>query len=257
MLPVRVIPVLLLRNGGLVKGTQFKDHKYVGDPVNSVKLFNDKSVDELVFLDIGATENGSGPNFELLADIASQAFMPLGYGGGISQMQQVERLIQLGVEKVVINTEAHNSHSLIKDASRLLGAQSVVVSMDVKKTLLGSYSVFKNSGKVKTSMKPVEYAKQAEALGAGELIITSIDREGTGKGYDLELIRMVSSAVSIPVVCNGGASGIMDFKPAITSGASAIAAGNMFVYHGRHKAVLITYPDYSELQGLFEGIKSV
>lgn len=254
MLNVRVIPTLLLRSNGLVKGSRYKDHRYVGDPINAVKIFNEKEVDELVFLDIGATAGGNGPNFELLRDIASEAFMPFGYGGGITSCQQIEKLFNLGVEKVVLNTAAYTTQQLIRDASSLAGSQSIVVSIDAKKTLFGGYEVYVASGQQRIKTDPVEHAKKMQDLGAGEIIICSIDQEGTGQGYDKKLLKAVCTAVDIPVVASGGAGKLEDFYEAVTTcGASAVAAGDMFIFHGKHKAVLITYPKYAELINLFKG----
>jgi cyclase len=236
----------------LVKGVQFKNHKYVGDPINAVKIFNDKEVDELVFLDITATQEEHSPNIDLLKDIASQAFMPFGYGGGIKTVKEIETLFRIGVEKVIINTAAFFDIALIRDAKSLAGSQSIIVSIDVRKTLFGKYQVFVQSGTVNTKQDPVEYAKKVEDAGAGEIILCCIDREGTGQGYDLDLISRITSAVSIPVVVSGGAGNILDFKAAVNSGASAVAAGDMFIFHGKRKAVLITYPKYSELENIFK-----
>lgn len=251
MLRTRVIPVLLLRNSGLVKGSQFKSHKYVGDPINAVKIFNEKEIDELVFLDISATPSRREPNYSLIADIASEAFMPFGYGGGITSVKQMEKLFALGVEKAIINTAAFYNPSLINQAVQFAGSQSIVVSMDVKKSLLGKYEVFVENGSIRTKLDPVEYAKKVQDLGAGELIVCAIDREGMAKGYDLKLLELVSSAVDIPVVALGGAGTLSDFSDAVNqTHVSAVAAGDMFIFHGKHKAVLITYPEYSELQKL-------
>lgn len=253
MLNIRVIPTLLLRNNGLVKGCRFKEHKYVGDPINAVKIFNEKEVDELVFLDITATQSGKGPNFNLLCDIASEAFMPFGYGGGISSCNQIEQLFKLGVEKVILNTSAYSNPQLIKDASSVAGSQSIVVSIDARKTFFGGYEAYIASSQQRAKMNPVELAIKARDLGAGEIIICSIDQEGTGLGYDKKLLKAVCSAVDIPVVASGGAGKLEDFSEAVNEcGASAVAAGDMFVFHGRHKAVLITYPKYSELVELFK-----
>jgi cyclase len=257
MLSVRVIPTLLLHNNGLVKGSRFKNHRYVGDPINAVKIFNEKEVDELVFLDIAANTSGKGPNFELLRDIASEAFMPFGYGGGITSCQQIEKLFNLGIEKVILNTAAFKTPQLIKDASLIAGSQSIVVSIDAKKTLLGGYEAYVVSGRERTKTDPIEYAKKVQDLGAGEIIICSINQEGTGLGYDLKLLKSISDAVSIPVVAAGGAGKLDDFAQAVFKGeASAVAAGNMFVFHGRLKAVLITYPKYSDLMSLFKGLNN-
>jgi cyclase len=252
MLRVRVIPTLLLKNAGLVKGVQFKNHKYVGDPINAVKIFNEKEVDELVFLDIGATETGKGPNFELLKHIASEAFMPFGYGGGIENIEQITRLFSIGIEKVIINSAAYYKPELISAASKISGNQSIVVSIDVKRSMFGKYSVFIRNGKVNTKKDPVEYAVQMEKLGAGELIVCNIANEGKRMGYDNELLKAISNAVDIPVVASGGAGSLNDFADAYHKGhAASVAAGDMFVFYGKHKAVLITYPKYHELENLF------
>lgn len=252
MLSTRVIPTLLLRNNGLVKGTQFKNHRYIGDPINAVKIFNEKEVDELVFLDISATANQCEPNYLLIQDIASEAFMPFGYGGGISTTQQIEKLFKLGVEKVIINQAAFHTPHLVNEASRIAGSQSIVVSMDVRKSLLGAYEVYTHNATQRTQQKPVEYARRMQDLGAGELLLCSVNQEGTGMGYDLKLLESVCHAVDIPVVASGGAGKLQDMLDAVHIGrASAVAAGNFFVFHGKLKAVLMTYPTYTELASLF------
>jgi cyclase len=244
--------VLLLKERGLVKGRQFKNHKYVGDPLNAVKIFNEKEVDELIFLDISATDENRGPDFDLLADIASEAFMPFAYGGGVKTVKQIERLFSIGVEKVIINTGAFLDVKFVKESVKVAGSQSVVVSMDVKKSLLGSYEVYVNNGKINTKLNSAAYAKQMQDLGVGELIVSSIDREGTGKGYDIKLLEMVSNAVGIPVIGLGGAGCMQDLADAKNqTNVSGLAAGDLFIFHGKHKAVLITYPKYSELEKLF------
>ncbi|ARU59568.1 imidazoleglycerol phosphate synthase, cyclase subunit [Oleiphilus messinensis] len=252
MLRVRVIPSLLLRDGGLVKGRQFKHHKYVGDPVNAVKIFNEKEVDELVFLDISATSGGQGPNYELLVDIANEAFMPFGYGGGITSCDEIEKLFKIGIEKVILNTSAYSNPDLIRNASRVFGSQSIVASIDVKTSFLGRSEVYVQNGTRGTKINPLDYARKMQDLGAGEILLCSIDREGTGKGYDLNLLKAVSESVDIPVVAAGGAGKLEDMSKAVSEGGvSAVAAGDMFVFHGKHKAVLITYPSYDELKSLF------
>jgi cyclase len=248
----RISPCLLVHKGGLVKTKQFASPTYVGDPINAVRIFNDKEVDELVFLDIAATAAGQGPNFDLLADIASEAFMPFGYGGGITTLDQVRRLFALGIEKVVLNTAAAADPALVEGAATLAGRSSVVVSIDVRRTLLGKYSVCVRGGQADVKRDPVAYAQDCERLGAGELLVTAIDRDGTQTGYDLELIRRVAAAVSIPVVACGGAGRLEDFRQAAAAGASGAAAGSLFVFHGKHRAVLITYPEYRELEALFQ-----
>jgi len=253
MLRTRAIPVLLLRNAGLVKGVQFKKHKYVGDPINAVRIFNEKEVDELVFLDISATAAKRGPNYDLIADIASEAFMPFGYGGGITTVEQIEKLFSLGVEKAVINSAAFHKPELIRHASRLAGAQAIVVSMDVKETMFSGYEVYVENGSRRTHENPVDYARKMQDLGAGELIVCVINREGTGKGYDLKLLSAVASAVDIPVVALGGAGNLQDLANAVKKTTiSAVAAGDLFTFHGKHKAVLITYPEYAVLESLLK-----
>ncbi len=252
MLAIRVIPTLLLKNSGLVKGVNFKNHKYVGDPINAVKIFNEKEVDELVFLDVSATNENREPDYRLIEDIASEAFIPFGYGGGITNIKQVKKIIRLGVEKVIINTSAINDLTLITDAAKFAGSQSVVVSIDTKKNFLGKYRVATNSGLTLTKLDPIELAVACEKAGAGEVMLTSIDNEGTSKGYDLDLINKICTSITIPVVASGGAGSLEHFKQAIDSGASAVAAGSYFIFHGRHKAVLITYPEYEQLEQLFK-----
>lgn len=252
MLTTRVIPCLLLCGGGLVKTVKFGKQRYIGDPINAVRVLNDKEVDELMFLDIDATRSGAGPNFELLADIASEAFMPFGYGGGITNLSQVKHLFRLGIEKVVINTAAVRTPSLVTEIASFAGSSSVVVSMDVRRNFLGKYSVCIDNGREALRSDPITHALDMEKHGAGEILVNSIDRDGTYAGYDLELIQRVSAAVSVPVISSGGASCLQDFRDAVRSGASAVAAGSLFVFHGKHRAVLITYPDYGTLLQLFE-----
>ncbi len=253
MLRVRVIPCLLLSNGGLVKTVKFDNAKYVGDPINAVKIFNEKEVDELLFLDIGATAEGRPPDFGLIEEIASEAFMPFGYGGGVSTADDVEKLIRLGVEKVVLNSAAVENPDLISVASKLVGRQSVLLAMDVKKSVFGRYEVVSRNAKKRSGINPVEWARRAEEAGAGEIILNSVDCDGVMAGYDIKLLKSVTSAVSIPVVAVGGAGSIGDFRAAVVEGgASAVAAGSLFVFYGKHRAVLITYPEYSELEEYLE-----
>jgi cyclase len=248
MLKTRVIPSLLLKNKGLVKTVKFKQPKYVGDPLNAVKIFNDKEVDELIFLDITATAENRRPPIKLISQIASECFMPFCYGGGIRSVEDMAELFALGVEKVAINSRAVEEPSLIKHAAELFGNQSIVVSIDVKKSLFGKHRVFTHSGRRDAKLDPVSFAKQMEELGAGELFLNSIDRDGTMEGYDLDLIKKVSESVSIPVIACGGAGSLDDFAAAKKSGASAVSAGSLFVFQGMHRAVLITYPSIKELE---------
>lgn len=252
LLRPRVIPCLLLLNRGLVKTIKFKGPTYLGDPINVVKIFNDKEVDELVFLDITATCEGRGPAFEYIANITSECFMPVGYGGGVRNLDDLKRLLGIGIEKVVINSYAAENPQFIEDASKLFGSQSIVVSIDVRKTLWGKYEVFTQSGSKRTGLEPTMHAVQMAKMGAGEILLNSIDRDGTLQGYDLNLIKEVSSAVDIPVIACGGAANIRHLVDAVRQGgASAVAAGSMFVFQGRHRAVLISYPTEQELQMAF------
>ncbi len=243
---IRVIPSLLIQNRGLVKSIKFKDHKYVGDPINAVKIFNEKEVDEILILDRTAGLNG--PDIDRIKDIASEAFMPLGYGGGISTLTQIKQLINCGVEKIVLNSNAFKNPDLVREGARYVGSQSIVVSIDVKKNLLGKYKVFIENGTKNTSIDPSDHVKKMVDAGAGEILLTSIERDGTFKGYDCDLIQQISSIVDVPVTAAGGAGTALDFMRAIQSGASAVAAGSMFVFQGPHRAVLISYPSQTELK---------
>lgn len=249
MLRTRVIPCLLLHSGGLVKTTRFKDPTYVGDPTNAIKIFNDKAVDELVFLDITASREGRGPSLEAIREFADECFMPVAYGGGIRTVDDARAVLALGVEKIVINTMALRRPQLVSELAAEFGSQAVVVSIDARKKLLGGYEVYANSGKERSGLQPTEHAKRMTELGAGELLITSIDRDGTQTGYDITLVRNVADAVAVPVIACGGAGTLDHLIRAVNEGhASAVAAGSMFVFHGRHRAVLISYPTRAELE---------
>jgi len=248
MLRTRVIPCLLLRGAGLVKTTRFKDPKYVGDPINAVRIFNDKEVDELVMLDITASREAREPPFAAIAEVASECFMPFAYGGGIRSVDQVRRILKLGVEKVIFNTTAWRAPEVLSEASREFGAQAIVASIDVRRRLFGRYEVVVEGGTRGTRTDPADYARRLEEAGAGEIFLTSVDRDGTMSGYDLELIEKVSASVGVPVIASGGARSVQDFRAAADRGAAAVAAGAMFVFHGPHRAVLITYPTPGELR---------
>jgi cyclase len=247
-LQTRVIPSLLIHKGGLVKSVQFKDYKYVGDPINAVKIFNEKEVDEIAVIDIDASKENKAPNIAKIAEIASEAFMPMAYGGGITTIEQIKEILYNGIEKVIINKAAHTTPHLITQAANLFGNQSIVVSIDVKKVFLKGYRVFIENGKKNTGLHPVEFAITAEKLGVGEILLNSIDKDGTFTGYDLALIQQVSKAVNIPVIAIGGASSVEDFAKAKQAGASAVSAGSMFVFQRPHKAVLISYPTRKEIK---------
>lgn len=237
----RIIATLLMDNDGLVKTQKYKNPSYIGDPINAVRIFNNKEVDELVLLDISATAENREPKFEDITAIVSEAFMPIGYGGGISNLNQIERLFKIGIEKVILNTNAFLNESLIDEAARIYGNQSIVVSVDVKKDLFGTYHAYTNGGKVKQKGELISILCKFQNLGAGEIILNSIDREGTMNGYDLKLIGEVCKNLKVPVVASGGAGKIDHLIEAINVGASAVAAGSMFVYQGIHRAVLISY----------------
>ena len=231
-----------------MKSVKFKDHKYVGDPINAVKIFNEKGVDEIMVLDISATSEKRGPNMKQIRELASEAFMPMGYGGGISRLDEIKELIQSGIEKVVLNTFAFGRKDLIAEGAKYVGSQSVVVSIDVKKTFFGKYNVVVENARKSTGVDPASWARQAEEDGAGEILLNAVDRDGTYDGFDTELIREVTAAVRIPVVAVGGASSVEDFALALQHGASAVAAGSMFVFQRPHRAVLISYPTEKELE---------
>jgi len=253
MLTPRVIPCLLLRGAGLVKTVKFSSPKYVGDIINAVKIFNDKEVDEIIVLDIDAHRRPGSIQWDLLAQVASECFMPMCYGGGVRTTDEIQRLFGLGIEKVSINTAATEDPKLIADAARLFGNQSIVAAVDVRRSLFGGYTVYSHGGSRKTALDLAGYVRELERRGAGELFLNSIDRDGTQAGFDLKLVGMVAGAVSIPVIAGGGAGRLEHFAEAVRKGgASAVAVGSMFVFHGRHRAVLITYPERALLDGLFQ-----
>lgn len=255
MLKTRVIPCLLLKNKGLVKTVKFKEPKYVGDPINAVKIFNDKEVDELFFIDIEASKKGKEPDFDLISKIAREAFMPFGYGGGITTVEQMRKLFYIGVEKVSINIGALENINLVKEAFELFGAQSVVVTVDIKKDFFGKYKVYNHKLKKNLRLNYLEYIKKVVEMGAGEIIINSVDRDGTFKGYDIELMRKISSNIGVPIIALGGAGKVDDLVNVVKEAkVSAVSAGSLFVFHGPHRAVLITYPNKKDLRKRFENI---
>lgn len=246
---IRVIPVLLVRKNGLVKSKKFRDHTYVGDPINTVRIFNDKEVDELCILDIDKSKSKTPPDYSFISDVVSEAFMPVSYGGGISSINEAEALFQRGVEKVILNFAATTNPGLIQEISKRFGAQSVVVSIDFKSTgLFKKTFVHTLQGSKSIQISPEAFAYKMEEYGAGEILLTSIDREGTYQGYDLDVLKRVVEAVTIPVVANGGAGSIKDFQSGVDAGAAAVAAGSMFVFQRPHNAVLISYPTRAEIE---------
>ena len=243
----RIIPMLLIDDGDLVKTKHFMDPVYLGDPVNAVKIFNIKNVDEMAILDITASKLDKEPDYELLEDIASQAFMPLSYGGGIKTVEQALRLLSIGYEKVILNTALHENPRLIEDISSRVGSQSVVASIDACRQKDGYRCAVLDGSKV-IDISPADLARRAEALGAGEIFINSVDEDGMMQGYDEVLLKEVTAAVSIPVVACGGAGSLEDFKRALNEcDAHAVAAGSYFVFYGKLRAVLITFPYEEDL----------
>ncbi len=248
----RVIPTLLLKDRGLVKSVKFRDHKYIGDPINAVKIFNDLKADELIFLDIMATKENRTISLDFVRQVGDEANMPFAVGGGIRTNKQIKEIINAGAEKVVINSYAIQNPNFIKLASDEFGSSTIVVSIDVKKNFWGKKVVFGSAGSKSTGLQPIEWAKKMEEKGAGEIIINSIEHDGLMTGYDLSLINEIAEAVDIPVVALGGAGNTKDFKLAVSNGyVSAVAAGSLFVFHGPRKAVLINYPNEKDLKNLF------
>lgn len=250
MLSARVVPCLLLKGAGLVKTVRFKEPKYVGDPINAVKLFNDLEVDELVFLDITATREGREPPYDRMAEIASEAFMPIAYGGGVRTAAQAARLFQVGVEKVVVTTAAVEQPALLTELSETYGSQSVVGGIDVKRNWRGRPRAMTVGGTRDTGLDPVALAHEIVRRGGGEIMVNAIDLDGTMTGYDLPLVGAIAKAVSVPVVACGGAGSLEDVGAVIAAGASAAAAGSLFVFKGPHRGVLINYPTRTELETL-------
>lgn len=249
MLRTRVIPCLLLQDESLVKTVRFKNAKYVGDPANTLRIFNELEVDEIFILDISATLAKREPNFGLIRQFTDECFMPMGYGGGIRTVDHAKWLIQMGMEKVVVNSEALARPDFIRELSDHFGSQAIVVSMDVKKSLFGKYEVYSQSGRVNTKKTPVEWAAEAARLGAGEILLTSIDREGTWSGFDSKLVQSVVQSVDVPVIASGGAGSIAHIQEVIKkAGASAAALGSMVVYQGEGLGVLVNFPDQAELE---------
>jgi imidazole glycerol-phosphate synthase subunit HisF len=238
----RIIPSLLLIEGELYKTTQFKNPRYIGDPINAVKIFNEKEVDELILLDITASQKNEEIQFNLIEDIVSEAFMPVCYGGGIKSTEQIEKLLSIGIEKVSINSHGIDHPDFIREASSLFGSSTIVCSLDVRKKN-NEYYVYKNRGEINSNINLLTLSKSFVEMGAGELLITSIDCEGTMNGYDLKMMELITEKLEVPIIANGGAGDIADMIDVIEKvGVSAASAGSIFVYYGKHNAVLINYP---------------
>lgn len=244
----RVMPVLLLQGEGLVKTIHFRNPKYIGDPINAVRIFNEKEVDELIFLDIEAGITRKGPQFTLLASIAEEAFMPMAYGGGISSLDDVKRLFSIGFEKIIVNSITYRNIDLIEKAAAIFGSQSIVGAIDVKRAVPSRYELYSSSGHICEPVGLVEHLVRLTNAGAGEIFVNSIDRDGTLTGYDIQLLNMVSGVVDVPVIACGGAGEIKHLVEAVQEGhASAVAAGSLFVFIGPHRAVLMNYPERTVL----------
>jgi cyclase len=247
MLRPRIIPCLLVHNKGLVKTVQFKDHKYVGDPINAVRIFNEKESDELIVLDIDATTNNREPDYRMIENLATECRMPICYGGGIKTVEQAQKIFALGVEKIALSSAAINNPSLVSEIAARVGSQSVVVVLDAKKKMFGGYELYINNGKKSTGNNPAEFASKMEQLGAGEIVINSIDRDGMMKGYDFELVELLRHAITLPLTVLGGAGTLQDIGKLIRQyGIIGAAAGSLFVFKGVYKAVLINYPNWNE-----------
>jgi cyclase len=253
MLKTRIIPCLQLIGNSLVKTVKFGNPGYIGDPVNTVRIFNELEVDELCFLDIRATIEGRTPNLVILQQISNECFMPLSYGGAVKDFATAKQILSIGFEKIVINSEAFKNPSLITQLSEHFGAQSVICSIDVKKNILGKYNVYVKDGTEKTGMSPVEWAQKVQSLGAGEILLTSMDRDGTWNGFDVEVTRKVAESVIIPVIANGGAGSTAHIGEVIKAGhASAVSLGSMVVYQKKEMGVLVNFPDKDELEKILE-----
>ena len=246
---IRIIPVLLLEKGGLYKTVKFKNPNYVGDPINAVKIFNEKEADELLLLDFRASADKRKIDFNKITEIASEAFMPMAYGGGVTKLDEAKRVFDCGYEKIVLNSVLFENNLLVEDIANIYGAQAVVGCMDVKKNFFRKNLVYSHSGKNKTGYTPLEWASKLEEYGVGEIIINNIDNDGTWEGYNLEIIAEVSAKVKVPVIACGGAGSVDDFRKAVDAGASAVAAGSMFVYQKKGMGVLISFPSSLKLQG--------
>lgn len=251
MLKHRVIPALLLHNGGLVKTQCFRNPMYVGDPINTIRIFNEKEVDELMVLDISASKEKREPDYALIEQFSGECFMPVAYGGGIRTVEQAQRIFASGVEKICLQSAALDDPLFVRDLANRFGSQSIMVSLDVKKNWLGRPQAFLAAKGKTLATDWLELLSSLVDAGAGEVLLNAVDKDGTLSGPDLNLIRKASDHVDVPLIAVGGISSLLDIKLAVEAGASGVAAGAFFVYHGPHRAVLITYPRYQELEKLF------
>lgn len=253
MLRPRIIPCLLVHQKGLVKTVNFKHPKYVGDPINAVRIFNEKEVDELIVLDIDATTENREPDYKMIENLAAECRMPLCYGGGVKTVEQAQRIFSLGVEKIALSSAAVEDISLISKICEVVGTQSVIIVLDVKKKLLGGYEVYTHNGKKKTGKDPVEFAKQLQKMGAGEIVVNSIDNDGVMKGFDFVIIDKIRQAITIPMTVLGGAGSLDDIIKVIDKyKIIGVSAGSLFVFKGIYKAVLINYPSKAEKKEMIQ-----
>jgi len=246
----RIIPVLLLSNNALCKSVRFKDHKYIGDPINAVRIFSEKEADEIAFLDIDATKKGLGPNYEFIKDISSEAFMPFSYGGGITNLFQAEKVLKHGCEKLIINNSFQKDSKFADELIKEFGSSTIVCCIDIKKNMFGTYQVYSYYNKRTISENFESYVNRCEDTGFGEVVIQSVNNDGKREGYDKSLIEKSRKIISSQLVSLGGAGNINDLKEAISIGVDAAAAGSLFSFHGKYRAVLISYPTYEEIKAI-------
>tara|TARA_B110000879_G_C11129535_1_gene495385 strand:+ start:647 stop:1414 length:768 start_codon:yes stop_codon:yes gene_type:complete len=252
MLRPRIIPSLLLHDKGLVKTVNFKSPKYIGDPINAVRIFNEKQVDELAFFDIDASILNKEPDYILIEKLANQSRMPLCYGGGVKTVEQAQKIFGLGIEKIALSSAVIKNPNLVTQIADRVGSQSVIVVLDIKKKIFGGYEIYTHNGKKSNGINPFKFANELEQLGAGEIIINSIDQDGIMKGYDMNLIDKIAESISIPLTVLGGAGSLTDIEKVIKKhGIIGVAAGSLFVFKGKYKAVLINYPTWDEKEKLF------
>lgn len=252
----RIIPVLLLQNGGLVKSVKFKDYRYIGDPINAVRIFNDSYADEIVILDIEASRKGTVIELQLVKEVGEEANMPFSVGGGITTINTIYELLKNGAEKVILNTVALKDPGFVKEASDNFGSSTISVCIDIKKSLLGKYGIYSHSDKKTLSIPYMDYIRKIEDAGAGEIIIQSVDNDGVMKGYDTRLYENISKEINVPVIALGGAGDVSDLEKLWTgSSVNSFAAGSLFVYYGNKKGVLINYPkiNRNEFRKKFKG----
>lgn len=252
MLQNRVIPVLTIENNLLVKTYKFSKSKYIGDPLNAVRIFNDKEVDEILLIDISATKDNKSPNFELIENISSQCLMPLTYGGGIKTISDAKTLFSIGVEKISLQRAAFENPIIINQLSEIFGQQSIILSVDLKRTFFNQVKIYNYLNGKKSSKNWIEAIKELIDFGVGEVLLNSVDQDGVLRGPDLELIKLISNKIDIPLIALGGVSGLGDMRDLVNAGASAVAAGSFFSFYGPHKAVLLTYPKPFEIENLFK-----